>query len=48
MKPIPVQMDETELLKYGDIFTITPDKSAKNWQMVDEKIFIAVPFEKEK
>lgn len=41
-KPIPVQMDETDVLKWGDLFTIAVDKTAKNWQMVDGKTFIAV------
>ncbi len=44
MKPIPIIItEETDNLKYGDIFTITPDKMAKNWRMVENKVFIAIP-----
>ena len=43
IKLLPVMMDETENLKWGDVFTIGVDKSAKNWQMVEDKHFIAVP-----
>ena len=43
MKIFPVVMDENADLKYGDVFTINPDKSAANWQMVKGRVFIAVP-----
>lgn len=35
--------DETEFLKYGDVFTVGVDKTARNWQMVDNKKFRLVP-----
>lgn len=49
-KLFPVMGEETPDLKYGDIFTITADQTARNWEMVcyndnpkDLKKFVLVP-----
>lgn len=45
MKLHPVRLEETDKLKHGEVFTIAVDKTAKNWEMVDNKTFIAVPID---
>jgi len=51
MNYYPIAMEEREIVKHGDVFTIKPDYNTDYWQMFmdgnNQKIFVAVPAEYE-
>ena len=51
MNYYPIAMEEREIVKHGDVFTIKPDYNTDYWQMFmdgdNQKMFVAVPLEYE-